>query len=166
MRSKRFAGGRLGAQQITDVTTELKSALEALSKSQKQIAGFDRQVPVPGTQESIYLSARPVPVDVPDAPEGTQVFGNREQIQQLQNLDSPGMVELVWGSNGRSDDAATRLRVGRTASRAWKDALKELPDNTIVVTTQSAQRLETLSVLTSTRVLALVQCRPMAASTA
>lgn len=137
MAKLRFAGARLAAAPVEDVTEDLKIALEALNKSRQNVPGFSREVDVPGTDARVYLNASAdylpqMPTDV----DGVKVLGNKQQVQLLKDLDSPGVVSLAWSSSGDRDASpGTKLRIGRAAERGWKDALKELPENTIVTNT-------------------------------
>ena len=113
---KRFAGARIGAEDITDITSELKSTLEALNKNRSRYRGFDKRVDVPGTGENVSITARSIPFEAPEFKDGAKVLGNPRELERINKANSPGMLELAWSSSNRDEDPATKLRVGRTAN--------------------------------------------------
>ena len=128
---KRFAGARLGSTPIEDVTDQIKQTLEKLEVA-KGVQGFNRTVKVPGTEETVHISADPTYLGI-NLSDGAKVLGNASQIKKLQEAGAPGVVTLQWNTSANSGSSdGTKLRVGRAAERAFRDALKELPEGLIV----------------------------------
>ena len=133
-KNRRFAGYKLAALPIEDISKELEDALKALTYGPKRnLPGFNNDYKVPNSSASVGLNASPQDFRQWNSNEGEKVYGNKSEIQKIVDANSPGMYTLAWGTSGvNNSDKGLKVRVAREADRRWREMIKELPEGAVV----------------------------------
>ena len=133
-KNRRFAGYKLAALPIEDISKELEDALKALTYGPKRnLPGFNNDYKVPNSPASVGLNASPQDFRQWNSNEGEKVYGNKSEIQKIVDANSPGMYTLAWGTSGvNNSDKGLKVRVAREADRRWREMIKELPEGAVV----------------------------------
>ena len=128
--NRRFAAARLAALPISEITDDLQVALRNLQEAPglKPVRITDT---VPGMDARVQLLIEPDFMPRLDK-KGGAVFGNPADIKRLQEVDSPGVVSLEWTSD-KPQSRGERVKVALHAQDMWENAIKDLPDGTIVM---------------------------------